>query len=150
MREGFYRSRLFWLGVPGLVFLLWVWWDSGRYRNYAEWTRGKQDHVVWVVEGYVRWVATTRVDSTSVKNSFYYDRTEWKGGWFEVRQLFSWHSGSAPDIGIAGLVKVEVALWGVVAGYGVMWLGAVWWWQRRKLRVMKREGEMVGERQSAG
>ena len=24
----FYRSRLFWLGLPGLVFLLWGWWLS--------------------------------------------------------------------------------------------------------------------------
>ena len=28
MMRPWYRSRLFWLGLPGLVFLLWCWWDS--------------------------------------------------------------------------------------------------------------------------
>lgn len=28
MIRPWYRSRLFWLGVPGLVFLMWLWWDS--------------------------------------------------------------------------------------------------------------------------
>ena len=26
MIRPWYRSRLFWLGLPGLVFLLWLWW----------------------------------------------------------------------------------------------------------------------------
>ena len=31
MIRPWYRSRLFWLGVPGLVFLLWLWWDSMHF-----------------------------------------------------------------------------------------------------------------------
>lgn len=31
MIRPWYRSRLFWLGVMGLVFLLWLWVDSMRY-----------------------------------------------------------------------------------------------------------------------
>lgn len=31
MIRSWYRSRLFWLGLPGLVFLLWLWWDSMSY-----------------------------------------------------------------------------------------------------------------------
>lgn len=28
-----YCSRLLWLGFPGLLFLLWIWWDSGAYES---------------------------------------------------------------------------------------------------------------------
>lgn len=30
MIRPWYRSRLFWVGIPGLLFLLWGWWDSGN------------------------------------------------------------------------------------------------------------------------
>ena len=30
-----YRSRFFWAGIPGLLFLLWAWWDSGAYHSHA-------------------------------------------------------------------------------------------------------------------
>jgi hypothetical protein len=29
-RRSWWRSRLFWVGVPGLVFLVWVWWIFPR------------------------------------------------------------------------------------------------------------------------
>jgi hypothetical protein len=29
-RESWWRARLFWLGMPGMVFLLWAWWMSNR------------------------------------------------------------------------------------------------------------------------
>ena len=50
-----YRSRLFWLGVPGLVFLLWVWWDSGGRVSYAKWVRGNTVDDVRVTGGRVDW-----------------------------------------------------------------------------------------------
>ena len=28
-----YRSRFFWAGIPGLLFLLWAWWDSGAHTS---------------------------------------------------------------------------------------------------------------------
>ncbi|MEK7949788.1 hypothetical protein [Luteolibacter soli] len=31
MRFHLFRSRAFWFGMPGLVFLLWAWVDSGKY-----------------------------------------------------------------------------------------------------------------------
>lgn len=33
MRFRLFRSRAFWFGVPGLVFLLWGWWDSSRWES---------------------------------------------------------------------------------------------------------------------
>lgn len=33
MRLRLVRSRVFWFGVPGLVFLLWGWWDSSRWES---------------------------------------------------------------------------------------------------------------------
>ena len=34
MIRPWYRSRLFWLGVPGLVFLIWLWADSENSKTY--------------------------------------------------------------------------------------------------------------------
>lgn len=36
----FYRSRMFWFGLPGLLFLLWAWMDSIRYAT-SIWCSGK-------------------------------------------------------------------------------------------------------------
>jgi len=33
MRFRFSRSLIFWLGLPGLIFLLWAWWDSYHWRS---------------------------------------------------------------------------------------------------------------------
>ena len=35
MRFRLFRSRAFWFGVPGLVFLLWGWWVSMGQRSYV-------------------------------------------------------------------------------------------------------------------
>jgi hypothetical protein len=35
MIRPWYRSRLFWLGLPGLVFLMWLWRDSMRMGRWV-------------------------------------------------------------------------------------------------------------------
>lgn len=35
MIRPWYRSRLFWLGLFGLVFLLWCWWDSMEHATWV-------------------------------------------------------------------------------------------------------------------
>lgn len=35
MRFRLFRSRAFWFGVPGLVFLLWGWWVSMGHRSWV-------------------------------------------------------------------------------------------------------------------
>jgi hypothetical protein len=37
MIRPWYRSLLFWLGLPGLVFLLWGWADSTRFLSILKW-----------------------------------------------------------------------------------------------------------------
>jgi hypothetical protein len=34
MIRPWYRSRVFWAGLPGLLFLLWAWWDSGAHHSF--------------------------------------------------------------------------------------------------------------------
>ena len=33
MIRPWYRSVLFWLGIPGLLFLLWAWWHSNSFHR---------------------------------------------------------------------------------------------------------------------
>ena len=163
----FYRSRLFWLGVPGLVFLLWVWWDSGKYESMARWIRGEVGDTVRVTGGLVEWQRETNTEPAvpmGAKTSLFdcYRSVRAIEPWFDLlaeepeapaerRRQFDFREavtlgkidivcGSVP--GALEVVTRRVALWVVVAGYGVMWLGAVCWWQRRKTRVMRRLTEM--------
>ncbi|MEK7949728.1 hypothetical protein [Luteolibacter soli] len=50
MRFRLFRSRAFWLGVPGLVFLLWAWVDSMRYATLISGS-GRVEVKVWNVWG---------------------------------------------------------------------------------------------------
>ena len=132
----FYRSRLFWLGLPGLVFLLWGWlnepsrWSEirptlGDYRlRIAD--QGRRVHLVAEV--------------------------------FKRRRLtapgVSFHTGSglAPNFQslFPGLIRCSVegnpAFFGVSVGVAywfliLLYLGAFgsayFWWQRCKARLIK-------------
>jgi len=164
MMRPFYRSRLFWLGVPGLVFLLWVWWDSGKWDSFVFWTRDGIIEEVRVTRGQVEWERSVygipelrRIVRDNFPNVFDSGRSKDRGefGWadrgemdlvskqrergFNFRKGVDWETGCVVKGGMAGPVEVQgfrLALWVVVLGYVMAWLAAVWWWQRRKARVV--------------
>ena len=160
----FYRSRLLWLGVPGLVFLLWVWWDSGKWDTFVFRTRDGFMEEVRVSRGQVEWERSAytnpeirQVFRDSFPGVFDSGRSKHRGdfGWadrgemdllskqreggFDLRKGVDWETGCVVKGGMAGPVEVQgfrLALWVVVLGYVMVWLGAVVWWQRRKARVV--------------
>jgi hypothetical protein len=158
MREGFYRSRLFWLGVPGLVFLLWVWWDSGGYVSYARWVRGNAMDEVRVTGGWVGWERMRHLHASSggpilKVNPFTVRRfgrveevpleqlctAKMMGRQFDFSAAFAWDESLIADPISPGEIeslKFHVALWVIVAGYGAMWAAMVIWSQRRKKKWM--------------
>jgi len=158
----FYRSRLFWLGVPGLVFLLWVWWDSGKWASSVSWERSQRSDCVDVASGVVGWERNTYRDTgPAVSNGLGFDRRsgssimdfpgeeeldqEDEMRRFDLRKAYTWTKfclwADSPDW--LDIQRLRVALWVVVLVYVAMWLGAVWWWRRRKARVMRRETEVA-------
>lgn len=53
-----HRSRLFWLGLPGLLFLLWGWWDSWQHYSEIAWVRPKSVVMAFDHRGYVGFAVT--------------------------------------------------------------------------------------------
>lgn len=54
----FYQSRLLWLGLPGLAFLIWCWWDSGDRCSEILWARSHSLVGLYVFDGRVCLVLT--------------------------------------------------------------------------------------------
>ncbi|MEK7951666.1 hypothetical protein [Luteolibacter soli] len=156
--RAFYKSRLFWCGVPGLVFLLWVWWDSGRHYSEVTWYRGSEERDVRVYRGVVEWRSVVQRLFIPGTKQLFVDRHEMvevdKNGLGFTRECgFDLPAGfrreEKPDDDLKmtyEAVEVSVALWLIAGCYAAMWLGAVFAWRWRKRRVMRRltETEVVG------
>lgn len=154
-----YKSRLFRLGVPGLVFLLWVWWDSGRYMSAVSWDGSNGNQRLLVHRGEVEWRRIRDNSFGSVGAGFAMKRDpEWEfdengvlrelNRQFDLPKALMW----APDVYELGrlrreILDVSVALWVVVLGYGMMWLGAVIAWERRQARERRCLTEMEREKE---
>lgn len=153
----FYRSLLFWLGLPGLVFLLWGWWDSGAHGTDLMWTRPNQSVEIHVFLGRLELMSTRDQIQTghSPRLSRWHvthDALQDEGGSFLQPHFFfagafhpisyssadKWEGGVDPfDSPVAETRGGIVALWLLLLTYAVGWLAAVTIWQRRKARLLK-------------
>jgi hypothetical protein len=141
-----YRSRLFWLGVPGIVFLVWGWLANVRndfHISYRAW-RGS-DLLSW--------------DWGTSLGSIYHSRSEsnpGRGSKFKLG-FSTFHETLEPDeptiyfpLRPFGVVRepeykeVWVAWWAIVLCYTLVWLGALIGWHRRKIRFKKRSTASPG------
>ena len=133
----FYRSRLFWSGLPVLIFFTWMWlgtrtyfgWaqqgnpalivlagtDSGNYR--LAWTRRLAPQVRFTATGF------KKVTSTQ-----------------EPAPLFPAAVGYQSDEtpGIRRSTEIRIAHWFAVVSYLILWLTACGLWQQRKRRLTAR------------
>jgi hypothetical protein len=154
MIRPWYRSRLFWLGVPGLVFMLWLWLaKAGQSFSF----------------GYT-WVTSPRETTTlSIGTS--------DGSIFQGTSRTSYNISGPSRVGFHGsevgldpdhpviylpsrpfgirrtsvapnwfygwtdakeIREIWLAWWVVISAYTAAWLGAVAGWQRRKARLSRR------------
>lgn len=58
MIRPFYQSRLLWLGLPGLAFVLWCWWDSSENCSAILWGRSRSLVGLYLFDGRVCLVLT--------------------------------------------------------------------------------------------
>jgi len=79
----FYRSRLFWFGLPGLAFLLWGWWDSWRHYSEVAWVKPQSMMIAYHHQGHIGFVVTeeTRAPAFSGDSLQFMFREDWVPFW---------------------------------------------------------------------
>lgn len=134
----FYRSRLFWLGLPGLVFLLWV-LVPGR-ASEVTWVRASDSFSISREDGSIRGtyqrfmirrghptldflLPPTGFSSRSHADS--------------VGTIFAPAFEMVGGRGATHFDSVSMGCWFMLILYLAAWLGFLLWWQRRKSRLMK-------------
>ena len=141
MIRPWYRSLLFWLGLPGLVFLLWGWADSTRFLSILKWqSKG-------VVLGFQSSGNPLRIDSFHCldpgrRSDLTFDR-------FPVSRLplavehplfpTAVRFGSIHDASNDSTTRMLViAYWMKISAYAAVWIAFLAYWQRRKARLSRR------------
>lgn len=141
MIRPWYRSRLFWLELPGLVFLLWGWADSTRFLSILKWqSKG-------VVLGFQSSGNSLRIDSFHCldpgrRSDLTFDR-------FPVSRLplavehplfpTAVRFGSIHDASNDSTTRMLViASWMKISAYAAVWIAFLAYWQRRKARLSRR------------
>jgi hypothetical protein len=160
MIRHWYRSLLFWLGIPGLLFLVWAWWQSNHLWVDTflgpGWIWSGQGELLWqdstllsswVVnvpesgftvlassEGSSEKFGTLKVDMTAPTRFEIFtgpvDPAERR--WFPPPQ---WQADKAHYDQHFRLFSVPY--WLITGAYAAVWLGMVAVWQRRKSRLLK-------------
>jgi hypothetical protein len=139
----FHRSRLFWLGLPGLVFLLWAWLGSPlnlRVRisigDYILRVGGEDRalKVDWEVYGSGHLAAP---GLRFYKGGMYAGDIDTEGQRFFPKALrydvrkYHYH------LGVRSIPEVKLAYWFLLLFYMMIWLLVLTVWQRRKFRLLK-------------
>jgi hypothetical protein len=155
MIRPWYRSRLFWLGLPGLVFMLWLWLAKGdqsfAFGHIAITGPGEETlRIIGTYDGSIHQRTTRYHKGTS---------TGWQRG-FHWRGFHRSETGLAPEhinyfpsgFEISRRAQwgrehreIRLAWWVVISAYTPVWLGTVAGWQRRKARLSRQAAaEMPG------
>lgn len=147
MIRPWYRSVLFWLGIPGLLFLLWGWLADplagsgvtvtvGNFRlTVGDWSR--VGRISWEVYG-----SGGRLSAQGVRTSSY--RLE-KVQAQMARDLqvfapavrYEVREDDSTPVGLRRIPQVRVAYWFLLLLYLLAWGALLAGWQRRKARLLK-------------
>lgn len=144
MIRPWYRSRLFWLGLAGLVFMLWLWLakaDQSFFFGHNAIT-GPNEETTRSIGSFDSSIFL----STSINHHHGGARVLGFRGfkealdpddpviYFPIRPF-----GSISKATYLGYTHaIWLAWWAVITAYTAIWLGAVAGWQRRKGRLSRR------------
>lgn len=128
MPSPWYRSRLFWFGLPGLLFLLWIWLGLLRKEAGIRWGNDHADYFLgWgqatIAAGIIKHPPSVggppevgfRAESEDLPAD-------------EETVIFVFPPVWAPE----DRTMIDVANWLVLVVYLIIWVSALVIWQRRK------------------
>ncbi len=136
MTARWYRSRLFWSGLTGLVMLVSSWFLFARTRATIGWL-GTDSAYSAIKDsaciGLSYWNLRHRIlrGATGLKPGFHAGKSE--GDPFPFDEFFE-PAFRYRDQGYQK--EIRIGIWFIVAFYTATWLGGMIWWQRRKRRLM--------------
>jgi len=146
MHYRWFRSPLLWIGLFGLVFLLWAWRDSARAMSHASYGSKPVKLTLMSVASAVDLRFSTKQGSYAAHLSF--DHWEFPRGWdpSTMRDVRPWNAGNwfpAPWFGPVGDEKVPgfgrilvLPYWLLVPVYLVGWGGLMGWRRRKRKLIM--------------
>jgi hypothetical protein len=160
MIRPWYRSRLFWLGLPGLLFLCWAWNHSNSTRVMTHlgpssgWAGSGHGNFLWFR---VRTQGDELIgldlrngqaseepggpeyfNSSSAKFAVSRFHTTVTSPLSPAPPWFPVPHGRAERLAAGTSLFVSLPYWLLIAGYAALWLGGLACWQRRKVRLLKR------------
>ena len=133
MRFRLFRSRAFWLGVPGLVFLLWAWGDSLRtvreayfYRQGLLLWHGDSRLIIHILSGH-SWVP-------GGESGIGFDR--------HPAGSFNWPCLPVPMVDKGGWCDASVQMphWLMALIYGAVWTALLVWRAGRFRQALQKTG----------
>jgi len=131
----FYRSRLFWLGLPGLFFLLSGWFLFPRTSTEIGW--GWPDQQIWVGDRSGELViASVQDPSSGLSIGFLADGRSHRPP-SEVRYFPRAFRREKLWFAPMLLRTVSFGYWLLLLGYLAVWLPVLAIWQGRKSRLLK-------------
>jgi hypothetical protein len=148
MIRPWYRSRLFWLGLPGLVFMLWLWLAKADQRfafGHIAIT-GPGEETLRIIGTYNGSIRQTTIRYSNGTSTGWQRGFHWRGFHGSGASLAPEHVDYFPrplEIIRGPLLGrepwgIRLAWWVVISAYTAVWLGAVAGWQRRKARLRRR------------
>ena len=138
MIRPWHRSRLFWLGIPVLVFLLWGWLGFTGTDFLLSFHHGKGDlwGLVWGSGHYGVHLSTPRFQGRGYGYSIDFEKDLWERGTVVFAEQWTYYSGLKEQSSVPDWHRLEVACWVVVLAYVALWFTLLILWQRRKARLM--------------
>ena len=124
MPSPWYRSRLFWFGLPGLLGLLWIWFGNLGKATAVCWGNHAAEYCLGWEQGVIAFI----INKGGPPNvGFYGYHHDLPSDW-EI-QIF------APALWLDDdRVGIYIGDWVLVSAYLIIWIAALVLWQRRKHR----------------
>lgn len=130
MPSHWYRSRLFWFGLPGLLGLLWIWFGNVRKATAVCWGNSHTEYCLGWEQGVVGFVINKGGPPNVGFHGYHHDLpSDW-----EI-QIF------APALWLDDdRFGIYIGDWVLVSIYLIIWIAALIFWQRRKHRFNHKGG----------
>ncbi len=111
-----FRSRAFWFGVPGLLFLLWAWADSTRIYT------GISEKSPWGSFSFEHWNSAITVSRAPAGSPSAFPSWAWRGSFGTKNpEPRIWWATLKAERDRAGRPFVQVPHWLLVSSYAAVW-----------------------------